>query len=129
MAINLLPLLDRHHFMSMTGHDEALGIEILGLFKEQCDRWKPLLNADGFMPEEWADAAHALKGSALGVGAMALANQCEEAERAGREVPPPKKTHAKVYLSEIHTLISTTEDEVAKLKYELETGRFKGTEN
>ena len=62
-------------------HDQALVDEVLGLFREQAEMWLKLL--DPSAPENaWRDAAHSLKGSALGVGAFALADECEAAEQA-----------------------------------------------
>ena len=62
-------------------HDQALVDEVLGLFREQAEMWLKLL--DPAAPENaWRDAAHSLKGSALGVGAFALADECEAAEQA-----------------------------------------------
>jgi HPt (histidine-containing phosphotransfer) domain-containing protein len=60
--------------------DAALIEEVLGLFREQAQLWMRLLDpaADG---DAWRDAAHSLKGSALGVGAFALAERCETCER------------------------------------------------
>ncbi len=61
--------------------DQALVNEVLSLFREQVGMWIRLLDpeAEG---EAWRDAAHTLKGSALGVGAFALAGACETAEAA-----------------------------------------------
>ena len=59
--------------------DEALIEEVLGLFRQQAELWLPLLDPQG--PDEgWRDAAHTLKGSALGVGAFVLAEACSTAE-------------------------------------------------
>ena len=63
------------------GGDQALVDEVLGLFREQAEIWLKLL--DPAAPADaWRDAAHSLKGSALGVGAFALADECDAAERA-----------------------------------------------
>jgi len=66
-------------------HDQALVDEVLALFREQAAIWLRLLDpkAPG---EGWRDAAHSLKGSALGVGAFALADECEIGERAQGEI-------------------------------------------
>ena len=59
--------------------DQALAEEVLGLFREQAAVWSRLL--DPVAPDErWRDAAHTLKGSARGVGAVALGAACEAAE-------------------------------------------------
>lgn len=69
------------HLESFAAGDQGLVEEVLALFREQAALWIRLLDpdADG---EAWRDAAHALKGSALGVGAFALADECDAAERA-----------------------------------------------
>jgi HPt (histidine-containing phosphotransfer) domain-containing protein len=68
------------HLERYAGHDQALVDEVLSLFREQASLWLRLLDpaAPG---EAWRDAAHSLKGSALGVGAFALADECEAAEQ------------------------------------------------
>jgi HPt (histidine-containing phosphotransfer) domain-containing protein len=52
--------------------------EVLALFREQAAMWSTLLDpaSDG-----WRDAAHTIKGAARGVGAFALGDACERAER------------------------------------------------
>lgn len=67
------------------GGDPELVEEVLGLFDEQAAVWLRLLEgaADG---QGFRDAAHTLKGSALGLSADALAGACAEAEAsAGAE--------------------------------------------
>ena len=70
---------DFRHLESFAAGDQAVVDEVLALFREQAEMWMRLLDpaADG-----WRDAAHSLKGSALGVGAFALADECEAAELA-----------------------------------------------
>ena len=60
--------------------DAALVEEVLGLFREQVEMWLRLLDPAGD-PAAWRDAAHSLKGSALGVGAFTLAQACSVAEQ------------------------------------------------
>ncbi len=69
------------HLERYAGGDQALVEEVLGLFREQAAMWVRLLDpaAPG---QAWKDAAHSLKGSALGIGAFALADECEMAEQA-----------------------------------------------
>jgi HPt (histidine-containing phosphotransfer) domain-containing protein len=67
------------HLEAYAAGDQAVVDEVLALFREQASMWTRLLDpaADG-----WHDAAHAMKGSALGIGAFQLADECEAAERA-----------------------------------------------
>ena len=67
------------HLESFAAGDQAVVDEVLELFREQASMWIRLLDPAA---EGWRDAAHSLKGSALGVGAFALADECEAAERA-----------------------------------------------
>lgn len=71
-------VLDRAHFDHMTGADRALQLEVLGLFRMQIDAWRTAFGAG----ESWRDAVHTMKGSARGIGLMALAAACEAAEQA-----------------------------------------------
>jgi HPt (histidine-containing phosphotransfer) domain-containing protein len=52
--------------------------EVLNLFREQAALWSNLLDPAG---EGWRDAAHTIKGASRGVGAFALGDACERAER------------------------------------------------
>lgn len=75
------PSLDRAHFAMMTAGDAALQSEVADLFRGQVREWRDALSAP--VAGGWADALHKLKGSARGIGLAALAQACEEAERAG----------------------------------------------
>ena len=84
---DLTGAVDFAHLERYAGHDQALVDEVLSIFREQAAMWLRLLDpaAEG---DAWRDAAHSLKGSALSVGAFALADECEFAERlsGGNEV-------------------------------------------
>jgi HPt (histidine-containing phosphotransfer) domain-containing protein len=61
--------------------DQQVVDEVLAIFREQAAMWLRLL--DPSAPEgAWRDAAHTLKGSALGLGAHDLAAACGAAEQA-----------------------------------------------
>ena len=85
---DLTGAVDFAHLETYAGHDMALVEEVLDLFAEQVSGWGRLLDPDG---GAWRDAAHTLKGSALGVGAFALARACGEAEAAGAAAPPDER--------------------------------------
>ncbi|RVU16573.1 Hpt domain-containing protein [Methylobacterium oryzihabitans] len=79
-------LLDREHLARQTFGDEALARELLDLFAEQCRRLGPAIADEARGPDDRADLAHTLKGSALGVGAnriAVLASRIEAALRNG----------------------------------------------
>jgi HPt (histidine-containing phosphotransfer) domain-containing protein len=61
--------------------DQVVVDEVLALFREQASMWLRLLDPKA-EDSAWRDAAHTLKGSALGVGAHDLAEACAAAERA-----------------------------------------------
>ncbi|MCI4645272.1 MAG: Hpt domain-containing protein [Hyphomonadaceae bacterium] len=90
-----LPVLDLDHLSRMTGGDEELAAEVIGIFQEQAALWGRLLSAQE-PAEIWADAAHTIKGAALGIGAIRLARYCERAENLGRskEVSPAQSAVA-----------------------------------
>jgi HPt (histidine-containing phosphotransfer) domain-containing protein len=70
---------------AQTGGDADLAREVLGLFAEQCRRLLPPLVDPASPAAARADAAHTLKGSAAGIGALkvqALAGTAEAQLRA-----------------------------------------------
>ena len=78
---DLTGAVDFAHLERYAAGDQSLIDEVLGLFREQAEIWVRLL--DPTEPADaWRDAAHSLKGSALGIGAFALADECEAAEHS-----------------------------------------------
>ena len=63
----------------MTGGDDGVTEEILGLFAQQAALWSPLLDV---REEGWRDAVHTLRGAAAGIGAEDLTTACAAAETA-----------------------------------------------
>lgn len=76
---DLTGAVDFTHLERYTAGDSALAAEVLDLFRHQTELWLPLLTPDA-PADGWRDAAHSLKGSALGVGAFQLAEACNTAE-------------------------------------------------
>ena len=74
--------IDFVHLARYTGGDAQLNAEVLELFVQHCR--ESLQTLDRFSqtpdPKPWREAAHALKGSALGIGAFALAKAAGDAE-------------------------------------------------
>lgn len=70
----------------MTGGDDVVTEEILGLFAQQAAMWSTMLDVTA---EGWRDAAHTIRGAAAGIGAVALAEACAAAEAADRAAAPP----------------------------------------
>jgi HPt (histidine-containing phosphotransfer) domain-containing protein len=86
---DLTGAVDFGHLERYAGHDVALVDEVLGIFREQAELWLQLLEPTA-PAGAWKDAAHSLKGSALGVGAFRLAEACEAAE-TGSDAEPAQK--------------------------------------
>jgi HPt (histidine-containing phosphotransfer) domain-containing protein len=78
---DLTGAVDFGHLESFAAGDQALIEEVLGLFRQQAAMWLPLLDPTT-ADDAWRDAAHSLKGSALGVGAFEVAKACDAAEQA-----------------------------------------------
>lgn len=72
--------------------DQAVVDEVLALFQHQAALWSPLLVASS---AGWRDAAHSMKGSALGIGAHALGRACGEAEIAADALAEPALNRVK----------------------------------
>lgn len=74
----MIAALDRAHLDMMTAGDRTLQREVIELFRGQAAAWEGML-----APEKaWRDPVHTLKGSARGIGLLALAQACEAAEQA-----------------------------------------------
>jgi len=73
------------HLTLYVGDDIALRDEILILFREQLEKWLNILEVD-LSDNNWKNAAHALKGSARGVGVWSIGDLCFQAESAVGDV-------------------------------------------
>ena len=76
------PAFDRGHLMAQAMQDEVLAAEVLSLFLAQLPQLVEALGA-AVKPEEWASAAHALKGAAASIGAFRLQALAAELETTG----------------------------------------------
>ncbi len=125
-SMDNLPILDPQHLSTMTDGDSSLAIEIIDIFRQQTDIWTRLLDTD-LPPEQWADAAHTLKGSALSVGAKRLADLCHQAETLGRShgERSVSRTEAAVALSAVKDEIGNAIEASAHLAHQLSlSGKF-----
>jgi HPt (histidine-containing phosphotransfer) domain-containing protein len=59
--------------------------EVLALFQQQADGWLQALEAPG---EGWRDLVHTIKGAARGIGARALGDVADRAERGDPSLAP-----------------------------------------
>lgn len=115
--IAALPILDRAHLARMTADDRDLAIEVIGIFRHQSEIWGRLLSARE-PASSWADAAHTLKGAALGIGAMRLARACERAEQLGRS-GAVRPAEAAVMLDEVRQALGEALEAAASAAHEL----------
>jgi HPt (histidine-containing phosphotransfer) domain-containing protein len=74
--------IDFAHLDKYTGGDARLNAEIFQLFAQHCAETLRVLDTMLDTPERkaWREAAHSLKGAALGIGAFDLAHIAGEAE-------------------------------------------------
>ena len=102
----------------MTGGDAALAVEALGIFSavgRVVDQAAGSASAD---PEQWADAAHGIKGAARSVGAMPLGDACETAEKLGRE-GHPTAVEAGVAISAVKDRLGEALEAIAHVEHQL----------
>jgi HPt (histidine-containing phosphotransfer) domain-containing protein len=90
--------IDFNHLERYVGGDQAILREVLALFSDQARTVLPLLDPEG-AADRWRSAAHSLKGSALGIGAGALAEACGEAEQA-KEASVAEKVAARARIAD-----------------------------
>jgi HPt (histidine-containing phosphotransfer) domain-containing protein len=81
---------DFAHLEAYVGGDRAIAREVLALFSDQARTVLRTLSPTA-SDDEWRNAAHSLKGSALGIGAFDLAQACSEAELARSESAEAKR--------------------------------------
>ena len=70
----------------MTGGDDAISEEVLGLFAEQAAMWSAMLEP---RDDGWRDAVHTIRGAAAGIGAGELATVCAQAEASNQMMAFP----------------------------------------
>ena len=113
--------IDMAHLERFTGGDPQLTEEVLGLFAEQASLWTRVLDPAG--PDQaWLDAAHTLKGAALGVGAFSLADACEAAEVAAESGPAARD----LALARVRLQVDAVLHDVAAWRHELALQSLKG---
>lgn len=93
----------------MTGGDDAVTEEVLGLFVEQAALWSGLLDVRN---EGWRDAVHTIRGTGMGIGAQALAEACAAVETADAAVAPAG-------LERVRTALDAALGDVAAYRHEI----------
>jgi len=71
--------IDFHHLNRYVDGDVALTRELFGLFQNQTETWMKMISLD-VDADMFTSAAHTLKGTAQAVGALRMANLCQQAE-------------------------------------------------
>ena len=80
-------VVDLAHLGRYTMGDEALEMELLGMFDGQLEEIATALERAGSDKKAWRLAAHTLKGAARAIGAFPLARTAQALEEAGPEAP------------------------------------------
>ncbi|MFN3932198.1 MAG: Hpt domain-containing protein [Brevundimonas sp.] len=93
----------------MTGGDDAISEEVLGLFVQQAAMWSPMLDV---REAGWRDGVHTIRGAAAGIGASALAEACQRAEAADKAGAPP-------LLDRVRDALDLALSDVAAFRHEL----------
>jgi HPt (histidine-containing phosphotransfer) domain-containing protein len=110
--------IDLEHLLNMTSGDVDLADEVLDIFRNQAETWGRMLDPD--LPQaEWADAAHALKGAALSIGAKPFADACAAVEQKGRSEASISRVEAATDLSALKDGLTQTIEACARASYEL----------
>ena len=84
---DLFGVVDFDRLLAFAAGDAVIADEVLGLFCEQAELWFRLMGPDQADAGGYRDAAHTMKGAALGIGADELGAACAEAEAAAGEPP------------------------------------------
>ena len=115
--------IDFDHLNQYVGGDTALTAEVFGMFTHQVEMWGRMLTVDAD-DATWESVTHSLKGSAKAVGAVKLAELCEQAETfigdgnrpGGREVA----------VQNIEFRISRTIAEIQRWEYRQKMNEIRG---
>lgn len=100
----------------MTGGDDAITDDILGLFAQQAALWAPMLDV---REEGWRDGVHTIRGAAAGIGADALARACAAAEGTEKAEAPP-------LLDRVRDALEIALGDVAAWRHEIMLRSLKG---
>jgi HPt (histidine-containing phosphotransfer) domain-containing protein len=76
---------DFDYLESFAAGDMQVITEVLELYRQQAEGWNAGLANPG---DGWRDLVHTIKGASRGIGAKALGDVCEAAERDGPEFSP-----------------------------------------
>lgn len=121
----MVDMIDRAKLSENTGSDAELAVEVINIFREQAEMWVRILDPKSDKTQ-WADAAHTIKGAALGIGATRLADVCKTAEQKGRGDEEVSIAEASLLIDDVRHTLNLTLDSVARVSYELSvSGKFR----
>lgn len=112
------PPIDRAHLDRMTMGEDSLKAEVLGLFRNQTQSWMRLLDPETDTAD-WRVAAHTLKGSAMGIGAWALAEACSVAEATAKKERILSQGEKRVFTDAIRVALDAALADIAVIEHRL----------
>lgn len=116
--------IDFDHLNRYVAGDAGLTREVFGMFRNQVDMLSRSLTSDAD-DDLWAHVTHSLKGSALAVGAIKLAEQCERAEALiGDDRRPGAR---EVAVETIEYRISQTLADIVRWEYRDDMNRLRSS--
>ena len=110
-------VIDVSQLEMMTGGDSELAVEALGIFRQSAELWGRMLDPHA-EAEQWADAAHGIKGAARSVGLMALGDACETCEQLGRS-GEVSAAQAGVAISAVKDRLGEAVEAIAHVEHQL----------
>jgi len=115
--------IDFDHLNQYVAGDPALTAEVFGMFQHQVEMWGRMLTVDAD-DEIWESVTHSLKGTAKAVGAVKLADLCEQAEVLVGDGNRPGGREVAVQNIEFH--ISRTIAEIQRWEYRQKMNAIRG---
>ncbi|WP_293676458.1 Hpt domain-containing protein [uncultured Phenylobacterium sp.] len=97
------PSVDFDYLETFAAGDMTVVTEVLTLFRQQADAWLAQLETPG---DDWRDLVHLIKGSARGIGATALGDVADSAERGDVGMAPQVRAALKDALADIEGYLS-----------------------
>jgi HPt (histidine-containing phosphotransfer) domain-containing protein len=113
-----VPPIDRAHLDRMTMGEDSLKAEVLGLFRNQTQSWMRLLDPETDTAD-WRVAAHTLKGSAMGIGAWALAEACSVAEATAKKERILSQGEKRMFTDRIRVELDAALADIATIEHRL----------
>lgn len=94
---------DFEYLEGFTAGDMQVITEVLQLFQGQAEGWLARLDSPA---EGWRDLAHTIKGAARGIGATALGDVADRAERGDPSLAPELRAALAATLADIEGYLS-----------------------